>query len=36
MILNFVTAFAVSRFTAPPPEHIQHLVEEIRIPRVSD
>jgi len=23
----------VSRFTAPPPEHIQHLVEDIRVPR---
>ncbi len=33
MILNFITAFAVSRFTAPPPEHIQQLVEDIRTPR---
>ncbi len=33
MLLNFVVAWAVSKVTAPPPEHIQHLVEDIRIPR---
>lgn len=32
-ILNFVVAYAVSRATAAPPEHIQHLVEDIRVPR---
>jgi cation/acetate symporter len=32
-MVNFAVAFAVSRVTAPPPEHIQHLVEDIRIPR---
>jgi cation/acetate symporter len=32
-IVNFAVAIAVSRVTAPPPEHIQHLVEDIRIPR---
>ena len=32
-LLNFIVAFVVSRFTAPPPEHIQHLVEDIRVPR---
>ncbi|MCJ7558181.1 MAG: cation acetate symporter [Gammaproteobacteria bacterium] len=32
-MLNFVVAYAVSHNTAPPPEHIQHLVEDIRIPR---
>jgi cation/acetate symporter len=31
-IVNFVTAFAVSKVTAPPPESVQHLVEHIRIP----
>ena len=31
-IVNFAVAFAVSRMTAPPPEHIQHLVEDIRVP----
>lgn len=35
MILNFVVANIVSRFTAPPPEKIQHLVEDIRIPKGS-
>ncbi|MCU5782371.1 sodium/solute symporter [Alcanivorax balearicus MACL04] len=33
MILNFVVAFAVSRVTQAPPEHIQHIVEDIRVPR---
>lgn len=33
MVLNFIVATLVSRFTAPPPEHIQHLVEDIRIPK---
>jgi len=32
MIVNFVVSFVVSRMTAPPPEHIQHIVEDIRIP----
>ncbi len=32
-IVNFAVAFMVSRVTAPPPEHIQHLVEDIRMPR---
>ncbi len=31
-IFNFLVAFAVARVTAPPPEHIQHLVEDIRVP----
>ncbi|MCP4995131.1 MAG: cation acetate symporter [Gammaproteobacteria bacterium] len=31
-LINFVVAFAISRVTAEPPEHIQHLVEDIRIP----
>ena len=33
MILNFIVAIVVSRLTAPPPEHIQHIVEDIRIPK---
>ena len=33
MVLNFVVAITVSHMTSPPPEHIQHLVENIRIPR---
>lgn len=31
-VFNFVVAFAVSRVTQEPPEHIQHLVEDIRVP----
>ncbi|MBI1398335.1 MAG: cation acetate symporter [Betaproteobacteria bacterium] len=33
MVLNFIVAWIVSTVTQPPPEHIQHLVEDIRIPR---
>jgi cation/acetate symporter len=35
MLLNFAVALAVSRVTAPPPAHVQELVEEIRVPRSS-
>jgi len=31
-LLNFVSAYVVSKITPPPPEHIQHLVEDIRVP----
>jgi len=31
-LVNFAVAFAVCRFTAPPPAHIQELVEHIRVP----
>jgi cation/acetate symporter len=34
-LVNFAVAFAVSKVTAPPPEHIQHLVEDIRVPHGS-
>jgi cation/acetate symporter len=30
--LNFLSAYIVSKVTPPPPEHIQHLVEDIRVP----
>nr|WP_262982416.1 sodium:solute symporter family protein [Sulfurirhabdus autotrophica] len=33
MILNFTVAYIVMKMTAPCPEHIQHLVENIRYPR---
>jgi cation/acetate symporter len=36
MCLNFVVAFVVSQMTNPPPEHIQHMVEHIRVPRHMD
>ena len=32
-MLNFIVAIAVSKITAAPPEHIQHLVEDIRVPQ---
>ena len=32
-LVNFGVAYAVSKVTAPPPEHIQHLVEDIRVPK---
>jgi len=35
MLLNFTVALIVSRLTAPPPERIQHLVEDIRVPRAA-
>jgi cation/acetate symporter len=31
-VINFAVAYVVSMLTAPPPDHIQHLVEDIRIP----
>ena len=31
--LNFLSAWIVSKVTAAPPEHIQHLVEDIRVPK---
>jgi cation/acetate symporter len=31
-LVNFVVALIVSKMTAEPPEHIQHLVEDIRVP----
>jgi cation/acetate symporter len=34
-LFNFVVAFIVAKLTAPPPEHIQHLVEDVRVPRGS-
>ena len=33
MCLNFAVAISVSMMTPPPPEHIQHMVEHIRVPR---
>lgn len=32
MVLNFIVAIVVSIFTPPPPEEVQVLVEEIRVP----
>lgn len=33
MVLNFIVALVVSRMTPPPPQHIQDLVNSIRIPK---
>ncbi|MBK8970073.1 MAG: cation acetate symporter [Hahellaceae bacterium] len=33
MVLNFVVSYVVAQVTAEPPEKIQHLVEDIRVPR---
>jgi cation/acetate symporter len=32
-MINFGTAIMVSKMTTEPPEHIQHLVEDIRVPK---
>jgi len=34
-LVNFIVAFVVDKFTPEPPEHIQHLVENVRTPRGS-
>ncbi|MCH7820671.1 MAG: cation acetate symporter [Proteobacteria bacterium] len=36
MCLNFIVAITVSHMTAPPPERIQYMVEQIRVPRHFD
>ena len=33
MFLNFLIAFMVSRLTAPPPQEIKDMVDDIRIPK---
>ncbi len=35
-LVNFTVAFVVASVTDEPPEHIQHLVEDIRIPKGAD
>jgi cation/acetate symporter len=32
-LVNFLVAWGVSKVTSAPPEHIQHLVEDIRVPK---
>ncbi len=32
-VINFAVAIVVSKMTSPPPDHIQHLVEDIRVPK---
>ena len=33
MVFNFLTSFVVSRVTAPPPQEIKDMVDDIRIPK---
>jgi cation/acetate symporter len=33
MLINFASAYLVSRLTAPPPADVQELIERIRVPR---
>jgi cation/acetate symporter len=33
--VNFIVAFVVDKLTKEPPEHIQHMVEAVRVPRGS-
>ncbi len=35
MLLNFIVAFVVSRMTPPPPQHIQDMLEDIRLPEAA-
>jgi cation/acetate symporter len=35
MVLNFAVALTVSKLTPPPPQHVQDLVDSIRIPAAS-
>jgi cation/acetate symporter len=33
-LVNFAVGYIVSSITPAPPEHIQHLVEDIRVPGI--
>lgn len=33
MLINFVACYVVSKFTPDPPEHVQEMIQDIRIPR---
>lgn len=33
MLINFVACYVVSKFTPAPPQHVQDMIQEIRIPR---
>jgi len=35
MVLNFTVETIVARNTAPPPPHIQQMVDDIRVPATS-
>jgi len=33
MVINIVVCYVVSKMTPPPPQHVQEIIQEIRIPR---
>jgi len=35
MLINFAVTLTISRLTPPPPQHVQDLVESVRVPRGS-
>ncbi len=35
MLINFALTLVISRFTQPPPQEVQDLIEEIRLPRAN-
>jgi cation/acetate symporter len=35
MVINLIVTWTVSRLTAPPPAHIQALVEDLRSPDIE-
>ena len=36
MLLNFAVALSICKFTPPPPEDVQKMVEDIRVPKSGD
>lgn len=36
MIINFIVAFVVSRYTAKPPDRIEEIIEDIRVPQIGN
>ena len=36
MLLNFAVSLTVAKFTPPPPEDVQRIVEDIRVPKAGD
>jgi cation/acetate symporter len=35
MMVNFLVSLTVCHFTSPPPEEVQDMVEDIRVPRAD-
>ncbi|MFP6875121.1 MAG: sodium:solute symporter family protein [Verrucomicrobiales bacterium] len=36
MLINFAVAFTVSRFTPPPPQEVQRMIDDIRLPQTDE